>query len=106
MNILLALSIMFKYANEMNDRPIKFKTLSHIGYLEEAKQRIVRKEVFLLYLFILICIMIYLVNIFMTLYLSGVLTLKYMLILFVGSLIPVIVCGFISWIYYKKAVLK
>ncbi len=106
MNILLALSIMFKYANEMSDRPMKFKTLSHLGYLEEQKQRIIRKEVFLLYLFIVICILVYLVNIFMTLYLSGTLELKYMLILFIGSLIPVILCGMISWIYYRKTVLK
>ena len=31
MNVLLAMSIMFKFANEVSDRKLKFRTLSHIG---------------------------------------------------------------------------
>ena len=78
MNVLLAMSIMFKFANEVSDRNLKFRTLSHIGFLDSAKSRIILKEVFYLYLFIVVSILIYLVNIFATLYIGGLLTMKTM----------------------------
>lgn len=106
MNALLSLSIMFKFANEMSDRSGKFKTLSHIGYLPEASKRIIRSEVVKLYTFILIVILLYLVNIFATLYLGGVLALNHILILLIGSVLPVIICGIISLLYYRSIILK
>ncbi len=106
MNALLALSIMFKFLNDLNDRPLKFKTLSHIGYLDEAKDRIVRKEVFLLYFFIIVCVLFYLINVFMTLYLGGTLSMNHIVVLIVGSLIPIVLCGFVSWLYYRNNVFQ
>lgn len=106
MNVLLAMSIMFKFANEVSDRKLKFRTLSHIGFLDSAKSRIILKEVFYLYLFIVVSILIYLVNIFATLYLGGLLTMKTMLTLLIGSIIPICICGVISVFYYRSAVLK
>jgi hypothetical protein len=106
MNALLALSIMFSFLNDLNDRPMKFKTLSHIGYLDDAKGRIIRKEVGLLYFFITVCVLIYLVNIFMTLYLAGTLAFKHIIILLIGSLIPIIICGIVSWLYYRSMIFK
>ena len=106
MNALLALSIMFSFLNDLNDRPMKFKTLSHIGYLDDAKGRIIRKEVGLLYFFIIVCVLIYLVNIFMTLYLAGILAFKHIIILLIASLIPIIICGIVSWLYYRSMIFK
>lgn len=104
MNCLLSLSIMFKYANELNDRPMKFKTLSHIGYMEDACKRIIRAEVVKLYLFIIVIVLFYLINIFATLYLGGILAINHIAILLIGSIMPMVVCGFISWAYYRKTV--
>ncbi len=106
MNVLLAMSIMFKFANEVSDRKLKFRTLSHIGFLDSAKSRIILKEVFYLYLFIVVSILIYLVNIFATLYIGGLLTMKTMSTLLIGSIIPICICGVISVFYYRSAVLK
>lgn len=106
MNCLLALTIMFKYANEMSDRIIKFKTLSHIGYLQSDIKKIIRKEVFALYTFITISILIYLINIFATLYLGGMLEMNHIWILIVGSITPIVLCGLISLLFYRRTVIK
>ena len=106
MNALLSLSIMFKFANEVSDREAKFKTLSHIGYLPGANKRIMRSEVVKLYAFIMIVILLYLVNIFTTLYLGGVLTLNHIIVLLIGSILPIFLCGIISLLFYRRSVLK
>lgn len=104
MSALLSLSVLFKYANEMSERNGKFKTLSHIGYMEKAEKRIVRKEVCTLYAFITVVIVFYLVNIFATLILGGILSTDHVLILLLGSVLPLLLCGIISYFFYLRSV--
>lgn len=106
MSALLSLTVLFKYANETSERVGKFKTLQHIGYMEDQEKRIVRKEVFMLYAFITIVIVFYLVNIFATLIRGNIISIKHVGILMMGSVIPLVICGIISYLFYRRTIFK
>lgn len=106
MNALLSLSILFKYANEITERPKKFKTLSHLGFLKKTQKKIIRKEVGYLYFYIILITCFYLVFIFASLIHSGVLDVKYACILLCASILPLLICSFVTEIYYRKTVIS
>lgn len=106
MNALLALSIMFKYLNEITERIGKFKTLSHLGFLQKTQKKIILKEVTGVYLYTIVMTSFYLINIFVSLINANVLEANQLLLLVVGSISPLIVCGIVSYIYYMKTVIK
>lgn len=105
MNALLALSIMFKYLNEITERVKKFKTLSHLGFLIKTQKKIILKEVVGLFLYTIITTSFYLMNIFLSLIKGGLLQWNQLLSLWIGSVSPLIICGIVSYIYYIKTVI-
>lgn len=105
MNALLALSIMFKYLNEITERVNKFKTLSHLGFLVKTQKKIICKEVVGVYLYTILLTCFYLVSIFISLMRTNVLHISQLPILLVGSISPLIICAIVSYIYYIKIVI-
>ena len=105
-NLLLSLSLLFKYANEITERIGKFKTLSHLGFVDKVKKRIIVKEVFDLYLYLGLMIVLYLIYIFVSYGNVGLVSNAHMIVLALGNVIPHILCGVVILVYYLKTVMK
>lgn len=105
-NALLSLSLMFKFANELTDRIGKFKTLSHLGFVEKEKKTIIVKEVIDLNLYLIVIFGLYLAFVCWTYIGEGTVNTNQIIILIIGTYIPLLVCGIIELIYYMKTVMK
>ncbi len=101
MNLLLALAIMFKYATVQSTRIKHFKTMSNLGYLEEEKKKIIRKEVHLLYSFVMILGGIYVGVLLVGMVLHQNYDLSDTIVGIVGYFVPLCLCMLISKQYYK-----
>lgn len=106
MNILLALSILFKFANEITERPNKFKTLNQLGFSLPSQKQIVFVETSLFYLFLIAITSFYLLNIFGAFIQNGTIAPHYAFVLFGGSVIPLVICALLTMVYYAATVLK
>ena len=105
MNVLLSMAIMFRFSTDVYSRKKYFMTLDQIGYVKEEREKIIFREVSILYLSILAVALLYLVNIFISMILHGELTLGYAALLILFIVIPMAICYGISIIYYRKSVL-
>ncbi len=104
-NILLSLSIMFKFSTEVSSRKKAFASLERIGYMKDAQKKIIYNEVMGFYGFLILSTTIYLLAIFMSLIIHHILSSTFCLILYIFYIIPVILCAITNIIYYKKQVL-
>lgn len=105
-NALLSLSLMFKFANELTDRIEKFKTLSHLGFVDKEKKRIIVKEVIDLNIYLIIIFGLYLAYTCWTYVSKGMINSNQIVIVILGMFIPLLLCGIVELIYYIKTVLK
>jgi hypothetical protein len=106
MNALLALAILFKLSSELGSRGEGFRTLRHIGYLVGNEKRIITKEVFAFYGIVILIILIYMVNLCMSLIVDGEMTYISGGILILTAIVPLILCALINTQYYEKSVLS
>lgn len=106
LNILLSLSIMFKYSTEIVTRRYIFQNIERLGYTRDKQNCILRKEVFGLYGFIIGVALFYILNIFCVLYLQQLLEMGIIICLILCFLIPLLICGFINLKYYQSKMLK
>lgn len=104
MNILLSLSIMFKFATNVATRKKYFMTMSQLGYLKKHLHQIVLSEVSLLYVFLLASSMLYLGTIFAIFVAKGSLTSSFASILILSYIIPLVLCYVVTLVYYFRAV--
>ena len=104
MNILLSLSIMFKFATNVATRKKYYMTMSQLGYLKKDLHQIVMSEVSLLYVFLLASSMLYLGTIFAIFVSRGSLTPSFAGILILSYIIPLALCYVITLIYYFRAI--
>ena len=105
MNVLLSLAIMFKFSTEVYSRQKYFMTLNHLGYVKEDRERIINREVGLLYLTILIVALLYLGNIFLSMIFGNVLTWNQAGLLILFMVIPLGIAWLFTIFYYKRSVL-
>lgn len=105
-NILLSLSIMFRFSTELVTRLHVFKSLSHIGYTLSQQKKIMKKEIISVYGFIICVCLLYMLNIFIVLYMNGYLNMYIIYGLLGAFLLPLLMCGFINYIYYRSVVMK
>lgn len=105
MNVLLSMAIMFRFSTDVYSRRKYFMTLDQIGYVKEEREKIIFREVSILYLSILAVALLYLVNIFISMILHGELTMGYAALLILFMVIPMAVCYGVSILYYRKSVL-
>lgn len=104
MNILLSLSIMFKFATNVLSRRKYFMTMAQLGYLKKDLHRIVISEVSILYLFLLAACLTYLGTIFAVFTGNGILSPSFAGILLLAFVIPLAACYIITTVYYFRAV--
>lgn len=105
-NILLSLSIMFKYSTEIAVRKKYYLSLERIGYTKEVLQTIIKKEVYLFY-FIIICFsLLYISNMIISLILHHIINTDMLILLTLSFIIPLLLCAIINHIYYKKTIIK
>lgn len=105
MNVLLSLAIMFKFSTEVYSRQKYFMTLNHLGYVKEDRERIINREVSLLYLTILAVALLYLGNIFLSMIFGNVLTWNQAGLLILFMVIPLGIAWLFTLFYYKHTVL-
>lgn len=105
MNILLSMAIMFKFSTEVYSRKKYFMTLDQIGFVKEEREKIIFREVTLLYATILAVALLYLINIFLTMIIHGALTWGHAGLLILFMIIPMLICYGISILYYRRSVL-
>lgn len=105
-NILLALSVMFKFSTEMLGRQRIFYSLERIGYMKNVQKDILMKEVWSLYGFIGGVSLFYIVNIFIVLWLYQLLNIYLLIGMCIVFVVPLILCAIASQIYYQRLILK
>lgn len=106
MNILLSLSIMFKLSTEIYSRKKVYDSIERVGYTKDIQKKIMRNEIIGFYSFILVCSLIYIINIFISLSLRNILQLDLCLFLLFSFILPFLLCGFINYLYYRKIIFR
>lgn len=104
MNILLSLSIMFKYATNVLGRKKYFMTMAQIGYMKKDLRMIIFQEVSILYVFLLVTTLLYLGTIFAVFTANGLLTASFSGILVLSYIVPLVLCYAATLIYYYRSV--
>lgn len=105
-NILMSLSIMFRFSTEIVGRQKVFSSLGRIGYMKNDQKQIIRYEVIGLYLFLICVSLIYIGNIFVILIINHFVDFMIILGLFVAFLVPMVLCCLFNIIYYQKVIFE
>ncbi|MEG0275969.1 MAG: ABC transporter permease [Coprobacillus sp.] len=103
---LLLISIIYKYCMEASSRRILFYNLYKLGYSYKQLIKIIREEVLWFYLIIIGLPFVYIVANLILAFNYQVVTLNFILIMFVALLVPVIISSLFTYTFYKKSVLK
>lgn len=101
-NILLSMSIMFKYSTEIASRKKYFLSLERVGYTKHLQSYIIKKEIILFYAFIIIFSFVYILNMLFSLLYYQFITVSFLFLIVISFLIPLLLCAFINYFYYKK----
>lgn len=101
-NILLFMSVMFKFCSQMDKRKKIMKTLNQIGYLESDIKIIKIKEVIGFYGLIAILSLLYIGFALLSLYFNNIISLLIASMMLIGFIIPLVLCTIINVIYYLK----
>lgn len=104
MNILLSLSLMFRCSTEIAGRKYHFSVLQKIGYLQNQRKMIMKKELLCLYTMIIVLSLLYIVNILIILYVHHYIRLPFCLMIILLFIVPLIISGIINYIYYQNLV--
>ena len=103
-NLLLALSIMFKFSTDILNRKKYFITMGQLGYMPNALHKIIFGETTIFYLYVIISTMIPIGSIFALLYNLGSMDLNVILFLVGCFLVPVLLCFVVTIVYYFNTV--
>lgn len=105
MDLLLSLSVLFRYATELASRKKSYQTLTHIGYLLKDEKKIIHEEVWHLYGMIIGIMLIYLILMITGLLIHGQMVWQYALFLIASALIPLLLCAWLNERFYRRNVL-
>lgn len=106
MSILLSMAILFRYSSDLTFRKKYFRTLSHIGYMEDVEKKMITKEVFMFYGIVMGLILFYIVNLSVSLILYGELAVSSAVVMIVSAVLPELVCMFINRKFYLDVIFK
>ena len=104
-NVLLMFALMFKFSGELMYRKASYESLLRVGYLQEQVKRIMMNEIVFFYGLVGVLCLLYIINIFIVLMIHSLLDLRLIVGMIVAFMIPLGICGFINYSYYKKVVL-
>lgn len=105
-NILLSLSIMFKYSTEIAVRRKFYLSLERIGYTKKELSSVIKKEVYIFYTIIIFFCLFYICNMMISLAIHHVIHINLLIILVLCFIIPLLICSLLNHIHYKKTILK
>ena len=103
MGVLLSMAILFKYSTELAVRKRYFNAMFQIGYLESDLKKIMTRQILWFYGLILAVSLLYLVNIFLSQMIAGVLSVNFMLVLLAFAVVPMILVGLINLLTYRSS---
>ena len=103
MGVLLSMAILFKYSTELAIRKRYFNAMYQIGYLESDLKKIMTRQILAFYGLILAVLLLYIVNIFLSQMLAGVLSVQFMLVLLSFAVLPVILVCAINLFTYRHS---
>lgn len=104
--LLISSSIVYKFIMEMPSKIRTFKQLSLIGYLKPQLNKIINKEIFLLYSIIIGLPLIHFCALIYMFVLSRKLSITLSVILIFIFLFIFLIGGLISFVIYKKSIFK
>lgn len=102
MTILLAVTIMYKYASETVKRQKSFSNLYKIGCTKKKITSYIKKEVAMFYTLLVVVPIVFLVIVMAQVYMHNPDTLGLIIMLFGVDIIPQAVLAFITYSVYKK----
>ena len=104
--ILLCMSIIFKFLNNIINRKEEFKSLNRIGYISPLIKRLILQEMLLFYITILILPFVYILVIGLKFILNGDITLLGFLFLNLVHIFSLFFSFLITYYFYKKIILN
>lgn len=102
MSFMQALTLAFRTQTALSDRKSEMLILSQIGFDETQEKGIIRKEMIVFFTAILISIMIYLANIFISVVMNGIVTLAFAAVLLCIVLATLLFAAVFSYSFYRK----
>ena len=106
MSTLLSMAILFRYSSDLSFRKKYYRTLSHIGFMQDNEKRMITKEVFTFYGIVIALILFYVINLSASLIMGGSLSVTSMLILLISAVIPEQICMVINRSFYMDVIFK
>ena len=106
MSTLLSMAILFRYSSDLSFRKKYYRTLSHIGFMQDNEKRMITKEVFTFYGIVIALILFYVINLSASLIIGGSLSVTSMLILLISAVIPEQICMVINRSFYMDVIFK
>lgn len=103
---LLSMAILFRYASDLAGRRKYFKTMSHIGYMEDCERRMITKEVFMFYGIVIGLILLYVVNLCASMVIHGILGVENVPVLLISVIIPELLCMLVNRKFYLDVIFR
>lgn len=104
MSTLLSMAILFRYSSDLAFRKKYFRTLTHIGYMQDSEKRMITKEVFTFYGIVIALILFYVINLSASLIIGGNLSVTSTVVLLISAVIPELICMFINRSFYMDVI--
>ena len=104
MSTLLSMAILFRYSSDLSFRKKYYRTLSHIGYMQDSEKRMITKEVFTFYGVVIALILFYVINLSASLIIGGNLSVTSTVVLLISAVIPELICMIINRSFYMDVI--
>lgn len=103
-NILLSLAVMFKFSTDILNRKKYFMTMDQLGYFKRDLNGIILAETTAFYVYVIFSALIPIGFIFALLSMRGMMETPVIVFLIGSFLVPMLVCYFVTLLYYFKIV--
>ena len=104
MSTLLSMAILFRYSSDLSFRKKYYRTLSHIGYMQDSEKRMITKEVLTFYGVVIALILFYVINLSASLIIGGNLSVTSTVVLLISAVIPELICMIINRSFYMDVI--
>lgn len=104
--LLLLASILYKYSMEASTRRLFYYNLYKLGYSFQKLLKIIKQEVCYFYMMLVGLPLVYILIALIQAYFHQGITLEFMVTVLLAQLIPACLAGIITYMNYKKSVLK
>ena len=104
MSTLFSMAILFRYSSDLSFRKKYYRTLSHIGYMQDSEKRMITKEVLTFYGVVIALILFYVINLSASLIIGGNLSVTSTVVLLISAVIPELICMIINRSFYMDVI--